>query len=67
MYVVTGVKFISFDKFLNFVCKNSKLKNESISPGLPYSIVLDAMNLCDNALFRNSYFTCGNNTQFNKF
>jgi len=53
MYVVTGVKFISFDKFLNFVCKNSKLKNESISPGLPYSIVLDAMNLCDNALFRN--------------
>ena len=36
MYVVTGVEFIFFDKSLNFVCKNSKLKNESISSGLPY-------------------------------
>jgi len=35
MYVVTGVEFIFFDKSLNFVCKNSKLKNESINPGLP--------------------------------
>jgi len=38
-YVVIGVEIHFFDKSLNFVCKNSKLKNEFISPDLPYSAI----------------------------
>jgi len=38
MYVITGVEFIFFDKSLNFVCKNSKLKNEPTRPGLLYFV-----------------------------
>jgi len=57
----SDTQFIPRDNVINFVCKNSKLKNESISSDLPYvqknvNIIYSICNIARMLL--RSIYTC---------